>query len=69
MVGALYLIGLLALTTFVIILERWIYGLFYDEGPWLPGIGPDSDGAHHGGGFGDDTNHNGHGGDSGGAGE
>jgi hypothetical protein len=68
MVGALYLIGLLVLTTFVIILERWIYGFFYDEGPWLPRIGPESDGGHHGGGFGDDTNHSGHG-DSGSAGD
>jgi hypothetical protein len=33
MVGFLYLIGLLALTTLVIILERWIYGLFCDDGP------------------------------------
>lgn len=32
MVGALYLVGLLALTGFVIVLERWVYGLFASNG-------------------------------------
>ena len=31
MVGILYLVGLLAFTTFLIILERWIFGLFFDD--------------------------------------
>ena len=31
MVGTLYLVGLLALTSFVIILERWISGLFVTD--------------------------------------
>lgn len=59
-VGALYLVGLLAFTSFVIILERWVYGFFGDEGPRLPGIGPESDGGHHVGGFADGASHNGH---------
>jgi hypothetical protein len=37
-----------------------------DEGPWLPGIGPESDPGHHGGGFGDGASH---GGDSGSPGD
>jgi hypothetical protein len=40
-----------------------------DEGPWLPGIGPESDRGHHGGGFGDGASHDGHGGDSGSPGD
>jgi hypothetical protein len=40
-----------------------------DEEPWLPGIGPESDRGHHGGGFGDGGSHDGHGGDSGSPGD
>ena len=40
-----------------------------DEGPWLPGIGPESDRAHHGGGFGEGASHDGHSGDSGSPGD
>jgi hypothetical protein len=40
-----------------------------DEGPWLPGIGPESDRGHHGDGFGDGASHDGHGGDSGSPGD
>jgi hypothetical protein len=38
------------------------------EGPWLPGIGPESDSVHHGEGFGG-SSHEGHGGDGAGSGD
>jgi hypothetical protein len=41
----------------------------YDEGPWLPGIGPENDHGRHGGSLGDSSSHDGHGGGGGGAGD
>ena len=38
------------------------------EGPWLPGIGPESDRVDHGDGFGGSGSHEGHGEDGGGSG-
>ncbi len=35
----------------------------HEEGPWLPGIGPESDHGHRGESFGDGSSHNGHSGD------
>jgi hypothetical protein len=40
----------------------------YGEGPWLPGIGPENEHRHHGNNLGDSGSHDGHGGDTGGAG-
>jgi hypothetical protein len=40
----------------------------HDEGPWLPGMGPESDRVHHGDGFGG-SSHDGHGGDGAGSGD
>ena len=40
----------------------------HGEGPWLPGIGPESDRVHHGDGFGG-SSHEGHGGDGAGSGD
>jgi hypothetical protein len=40
-----------------------------EVGQWRPGIGPESDRAHHGGGFGEGTSLDGHGGDSGSPGD
>lgn len=34
------------------------------EGPWLPGLGPESDRSHHDGGFGEDATHGVHDSDS-----
>jgi hypothetical protein len=41
----------------------------YDEGPWLPGIGPENDHGKHGGSLGDSISHDGHGANGDGSGD
>jgi hypothetical protein len=40
-----------------------------DEGPWLPGIGPENEHRHNGAGLGEDGGHDGHSGVGSGAGD
>ena len=58
----------------ILVLSVWAYDrksathdlVGRDEGPWLPGIGPENGYGHHGGSPGDSGSHEGHGGESGG---
>jgi hypothetical protein len=66
----LMLIWVLPLVGAILVLSVWVHDrksasrdpIRSGEGPWLPGIGPERDRGHHGGGFGDGAGHDGHGG-------
>jgi hypothetical protein len=65
---------LLPLIGAILVLSVWAHNrksasrdpVRHGEGPWLPGIGPESDNVHHGGSFGG-SSHEGHAGDGGGS--
>ena len=72
----LALVWMIPLVGAILVLSVWDHdrksasrdSVRYDEGPWLPGIGPESDREYNGDNFGDGASHDGHGGDSGSSG-
>ena len=73
----LVLIWLLPLVGAILVIGVWAHDrksasrdpVRHHEGPWLPGISPESDRAHHGGGLEEGASHDGHSGDSGSPGD